>query len=97
MVYGYGDHSKQKYNKDDRKKWIQGGSKGPDSERFVSRNMSPVLMSLMYNRVASVLPEHKNGMCIYSGSPLTFPEWTFKTRAAIEAFCMKTKEGGRRS
>ena len=97
MVYGYGDHSKQKFNKDDRKKWTHNSSKGPDSERFVSRNMSPVLMSLMYNKVTSVLPEHKNGMCIYSGSPLTFPEWTFKTRAAIEAFCMKTKEGGRRS
>ena len=51
----------------------------------------------MHNKVTSVLPEHKNGMCIYSGSPLTPPEWTFKTRAAIEAFRVKTKDGGRRS
>ena len=97
MVYGYGDHSKQKFAKDDRKKWTHGSSKGPEAERYVSRSMSPVLMSLMHNKVTSVLPEHKNGMCIYSGSPLTFPEWTFKTRAAIEAFCIKTKDGGRRS
>ena len=99
MVYGYGDHSKMKaYRREEGyKKWNGMKARDDKAERYASRHMSSTLLSLTFNKNSQELQENKNGMCVYDGAALTFPEWEFKVNTQVRAFCTRVREQERKT
>ena len=88
---------KDKRRDDGYKKWNGMRSRDDKAERFASRHMTSTLLSLTFNKNSQELQENKNGMCVYDGSALTFPEWEFKVNAQIRAYCTKTMDKPRKT
>ena len=88
---------KDKRRDDGYKKWNGTRSRDDKAERFASRHMTSTLLSLTFNKYSQELQENKNGMCVYDGSALTFPEWEFKVNTQIRAYCTQFMDKPRRT
>ena len=66
----YGD--RQKRRESGYRKW--NGQRDDKAERYASKHMTSTLLSLTFNKNSMELQENKNGMCVYDGAALTFPE-----------------------